>query len=52
MTVILIMIGALVTIPKRVVKGLDDLEMRGQVRTIQITALSKSARILRRVLET
>ena len=31
---------------------LEDLEIRGRVETIQITALSKSARLLRRVMET
>ena len=49
--VIPIVIGALGTIPKELVKGLDDLEIRGQVETIQTTALLRSARILRRVLE-
>ena len=44
-------IGALRTIPKGLVQ-LEDLEIRGQVETIQTTALLKSARILRRVLET
>ena len=38
--------------PKGYVKGLEDLEIRGQVKTIQTTALLRSARILRRVLET
>ena len=43
---------ALGTIPKRLVKGLEDLKIKGQVETIQITALLRSARILRGVLET
>ena len=34
MTVIPIVIGALRTIPKGLVKGLEDLEIRGQVETI------------------
>ena len=51
-TVLQIVIGALGTITKRSVKGLEDLEMRGQVETIQTTALLRSARILRRVQET
>ena len=51
-TVILIVIGALGTIIKGVVKSLVDFEIRGQVETIQITALLGSARILRRVLKT
>ena len=35
MMVIPIIIGALATIPKGVVKGLEVLEIRGQVETIQ-----------------
>ena len=38
-TVIPIIVGALGTIPKGLVKGLEDLEIRGQVETIQTTAL-------------
>ena len=34
------------------VEGLEDLEIRGGVKTIQTTALLRSARIQRRVLET
>ena len=34
------------------VQGLDDLEIKGRVDTIQTTALLRSDRILRRVLET
>ena len=49
--VILIVIGALGTIPKGLVKRLEDLEIRGQVETIQTTALLGSSRILRKVLE-
>ena len=37
---------------KRILKGLEDLEVGGRVVTIQTTALLKTARILRRVLET
>ena len=48
--VILIIIDALGTVTK--VEGLEALEIRGQVETIQTTALLKSTRILRRVLET
>ena len=51
-TVIPIVIGALGTIPKRLIKGFEDLEIRGQIETIQTIALLRSARILRRVLET
>ena len=42
----------IIIIPKRMVKRLEDLELKGQVETIQTTALLRSARILRRVLET
>ena len=49
-TVIPIVIGAFDTVSKGLVKGLEDLEIRGQVEAIQITALLRSARILRRVL--
>ena len=51
-TVIPIVIGVLGTIPKSLVKGLDDLEIRARVETIQITVSLRLARILRRVLET
>ena len=40
------LIGVLAT------KGLEVLEIRGRVETIQTTALLRPARILRRVLET
>ena len=46
-----IVIGALGTVNKGLIIRLEELEIRGQVVTIQITAL-RSARILRRVLET
>ena len=52
MTVIPIMADALRTIPKGLVQGLEVLEIRGQVETIQTTALLRLARILRRVLKT
>ena len=45
-------IGALGTVTERLTKELEDLKIKGRVETIQTTALSKSARILRRVLET
>ena len=51
-TVIPIIIGALDTVTKGLVQGLEDLEIRGRVETIQTTALLRSVRILRRVLET
>ena len=50
-TVVPIVIGALGTITKGVLKGLEDLEFGGGVETIQTTALLRTARILRRVLE-
>ena len=51
-TIVPIVIGALGTITKRLLKGLKDLEIGGRVETIQTTALLRTARILRRVLET
>ena len=51
-TIIPIVIGAFGTVTKGLLKGLEDLEVRGQVETMQTTALLKTARILRRVLET
>ena len=37
--------------PKELVKGLEDLEIRGRVETSQNKALLRSVRIPRRVLE-
>ena len=51
-TIIPIVIGALSTVTIGLIQGLEDLEIRGWVETIQTTALLRSARILRRVLET
>ena len=51
-TIIPIVIGALGTVTKGLIKGLEDLKTRGRVETIQTTALLRSARILRKVLET
>ena len=45
-TVIPVIIGALGTVTKDLVKGLEDLEIRGRVETIQ-TITSRLARILR-----
>ena len=50
-TIIPIVIGAFGTVTKGLLKGLEDLEDGGRVDTIQTTALLKTARILRRVLE-
>ena len=47
-----IVIGALGTVTKRLIKGLEDLKITGRVETMQNTALLGSARILRRVLKT
>ena len=51
-TILPIVIGALGTITKGLLKGLEDLEVDERVETIQTTALLRTARILRRVLET
>ena len=50
--IIPIVTGALGTVTKRLLKGLETLEIRARMETIQTTALLRSARILRRVLET
>ena len=52
MTVIPAVIGAFGTVTKGLLIGLEDLEVVGRVETIQTTALLRTARILRRVLET
>ena len=52
MTIIPIVIGAFGTVTKGLGKGLEDLEISGRVETIQTTTLLRTARILRRVLET
>ena len=50
--IIRIVISALGTVIEGLIKGLEDLEIRGRVKTIQTTALLRLARILRKVLET
>ena len=50
-TIISIVIGAFGTVTKGLLKGLDDLEVGGRVETIQTTALLRTARILKRILE-
>ena len=45
-TVIPMVVDALGKIPKGLVKGLEDLEIRGQVESIQTTTLLRSVRIL------
>ena len=47
-----IVIGVLDTVTKVLVQALEDLEITGQVETVQNTSLLGSARILRRVMET
>ena len=51
-TILPIMIGAFGTVTKGLLKGLEDLEVGGRVKTFQTTTLLGTARILRRVLET
>ena len=51
-TITPIVIGAFGTVTKRLLKGLEDLEVGGRVVTIKTTALLRTAGILRRVLET
>ena len=50
-TIIPIVIGAFGTVTKGLLKGLEDLEVGGRVKTIQTITLLRTARILR-VLET
>ena len=51
-TIVPIVIGAFGPVTKGLFKGLENLEVGGREETIQTTALLKTARILRRVLET
>ena len=51
-TIIPIVIGDFGTVNKELLRGLEGLGLGGRVETIQTTALLKTARILRRVLET
>ena len=51
-TIVPIVIGALGTITKGLLRGLEDLEIGGRTETIQTIALLRTAGILRRVLET
>ena len=50
-TVIPIIIETIRMVPKGLERWMDELEMGGITGTIQTTAFSRSARILRRVLE-
>ena len=49
---IIIMIGAFGTVTRGLLKGREDLEIRGRVETMQTTTLLRTARILRRVQKT
>ena len=51
-TIVPIVIGALGTVTKGLLKALEDLEVGGWVETIQTKALLRTARILRRVPKT
>ena len=51
-TSIPIVIGTLCTVTEGLINGLKDLEIRGQVETIQTITLLRLDRILKRVLET
>ena len=51
-TIIPVVIGAFRTVTKGLLKGLEDLEVSGRVETIQTTEFLKTARLLRRILET
>ncbi len=51
-SIVPIVTGACGTVTEGLLKGLEDLEVGGRMETIQTTALLKTARILRRVLET
>ena len=50
-TIVPIVFDAFGTVTKELYKGLEDLEVGGRVETTQTTALLRTARILRRVLE-
>ena len=51
-TIVPVVIGTFGTITEGLLKVLEDLELSGQLETIQMTALLRTARILRSVLET
>ena len=51
-TIVPIVIGAFGTVTEGLLKDMEDLEVGERVETIQTTALLKTARILKRVLET
>ena len=49
--VIPIVIGAFGAVTKRLVQGLDDLEIKGRVKAIQNITLLRSVGILKKVIE-
>ena len=51
-TLIPIVIGVFGTVTKELLKGLEDLEVGGQVETIKTTTLLRKVRILRSVQQT
>ena len=51
-TIVSVVIGGFGTVTKGLLKGLEDLEIGGRVKIIQTTALLRTVRILKRVLET
>ena len=51
-TIVPIVIGAFGTITKGLLKGLEDLQVGRRVETLQMTALLRTTRILRRILGT
>ena len=51
-TIVPIVIGAFSTITKGLLKGLEDLEVGERIENMQMTALLRTVRILRRVPET
>ena len=51
-TVIPIVIAEIGALNKGFLQGLEDVEIRGRVETIQTTTILRSAIILRRVMET
>ena len=50
--VIPVVVGALRSVPKNQEKRLDELDIRGRIETTHTTTLLKSARLLRKGLET
>ena len=51
-TIVTIVMGVFGTVTKGLLKGLEDVEVGGRVETIQTSTLLRTARILRRILET